>query len=97
MIGYIITMWGNRMVLVNYHEDNAFDNFSNEEVATCWYWIFSLGTQYNDDEFHESQMYLLEQTSQIFSTFLDFYEEFKASTGVGEHNRNIMAIWIIGK
>ena len=25
MIGYIITMWGNRMVLVDYHEDNTFD------------------------------------------------------------------------
>ena len=25
MIGYIITVWGNRMVLVDYHEDNAFD------------------------------------------------------------------------
>ena len=25
MIGYIITMWGNRMVLLDYHEDNAFD------------------------------------------------------------------------
>ena len=25
MIGYIITMWGNRMVLVDYHEDDAFD------------------------------------------------------------------------
>ena len=25
MIGYIITVWGNRMVLVDYHEDDAFD------------------------------------------------------------------------
>ena len=25
MIGYIITMWGNRMVLVDYIEDDAFD------------------------------------------------------------------------
>ena len=25
MIGYIITMWVNRMVLVDYHEDDAFD------------------------------------------------------------------------
>ena len=25
MIGYIITMWGNRMVLIDYHEDDAFD------------------------------------------------------------------------
>ena len=25
MIGYIITVWGNIMVLVDYHEDNAFD------------------------------------------------------------------------
>ena len=25
MIGYIITVWGNRMVLVYYHEDDAFD------------------------------------------------------------------------
>ena len=27
MIGYIITMWGNRMVLVDYHEHDAFDSF----------------------------------------------------------------------
>ena len=26
MIGYIITVWGNRMVLVDYHEDDAFDS-----------------------------------------------------------------------
>ena len=26
MIGYIITMWVNRMVLVDYHEDDAFDD-----------------------------------------------------------------------
>ena len=26
MIGYIITEWGNRMVLVYYHEDDAFDS-----------------------------------------------------------------------
>ena len=25
MIGYIITVWGNIMVLVDYHEDDAFD------------------------------------------------------------------------
>ena len=25
MIGYTITVWGNRMVLVDYHEDDAFD------------------------------------------------------------------------
>ena len=25
MIGYIITVWRNRMVLVDYHEDDAFD------------------------------------------------------------------------
>ena len=25
MIGYIITVWGNRMVLFYYHEDDAFD------------------------------------------------------------------------
>ena len=24
MIGYIITVWGNRMVLVDYHEEDAF-------------------------------------------------------------------------
>ena len=26
MIGYIITVWGNIMVLVDYHEDDAFDH-----------------------------------------------------------------------
>ena len=26
MIGYIITVWGNRMMLVDYHEDDGFDS-----------------------------------------------------------------------
>ena len=32
MIGYIITMWGNRMVLVDYHEDDAFDGIQTRRL-----------------------------------------------------------------
>ena len=56
--------------------------YSNEEVATCWYWSFSLWTKYNDGEVHESHMDLLEQTSQLFTTFLDSNEELKASNQI---------------
>ena len=45
----------------------------------------------SDDEVPESHMDLLEQTSQLFSRFMDSNEEFKASTGIRERSKNFMA------
>ena len=47
--------------------------------------------QYNDNEVPQCHMDFLEQTSQLFSTFLDSNEEFKASTGAEERSENILA------
>ena len=79
------------MVLVDYHEDDAFDGIQMRrlqlvdiEASLLEHSIMTMKSLnlIND---------LLEQTSQLFSTFLDSNEEFKAFTGVGERNRNSLA------
>ena len=79
------------MVPVDYHEDNAFDGIQMRRLQLVDTEASLLEQSISDDEVPESHMDLLEQTSQLFSTFLDYNEEFKASTGVRERSINISA------